>query len=468
MADLNMNGSEAQLTIRHRSRIAQIGIFFRKFLRMFVYQSDWKMLPMAALIAGLVGFVLGEEFGKNMEGTLMGAFAVVCVCIWNGSFNSIQVICRERDVIKREHRSGMHITSYILAHMMYQLLMCLLQTVVTLVVLNAVGMKFEGKGLFTPYFVVDAGITMLLIIYASDLLSLWISSLVHSTTTAMTIMPFVLIFQLIFSGGIFQLPSYVDPVIQLTISSPGLKAMASQTQINDLPYATVNTMLNIVDDVELGGRVTVGQLLDALGDTDNQTIAELRKTEIGNTMTVGEVGEDLLQKDAYKDLRDYVLIEGQTPAGDNDGTAEESGEDSQNRDSGEKLHGQAAGEDVTVGQVIAALMEVDELDEILNTEIGYVTTFGEAVDFLSGDAMVQSLRDEGLTITTTLGDILDLVGREETKESVVKQASAAMYNPDYAYTKDNIVRNWLHLLIFIAVFAALSTITLKFIDKDKR
>ena len=47
-----------------------------------------------------------------MEGTLMGAFAIACVCIWTGSFNSIQVICRERDVIKREHRAGMHISSY--------------------------------------------------------------------------------------------------------------------------------------------------------------------------------------------------------------------------------------------------------------------------------------------------------------------------------------------------------------------
>ena len=49
--------------------------------------------------------------------------------------------------------------------------------------------------------IVDFGISMFLITYASDMLSLWVSSLARTTTAAMTIMPFVLIFQLVFSGG---------------------------------------------------------------------------------------------------------------------------------------------------------------------------------------------------------------------------------------------------------------------------
>ena len=81
MSEGNTVHSEKLLTVRHRGRIAQIGIYFGKFLRMFVYQSDWKMLPMAAIIAGLVGFALGADFGVNMEGTLTGVFAVVCVVL---------------------------------------------------------------------------------------------------------------------------------------------------------------------------------------------------------------------------------------------------------------------------------------------------------------------------------------------------------------------------------------------------
>ena len=124
--------SQRQMLIRHRGRGAQVRIYLGKMLRMFIYQNDWKVLPMAALIAGLVGMVIRTRLFVNMEGTLMGAFALVMVCIWNGCFNSIQVICRERDVIKREHRSGMHISSYIVSHMLYQALLCLAQTAVTL------------------------------------------------------------------------------------------------------------------------------------------------------------------------------------------------------------------------------------------------------------------------------------------------------------------------------------------------
>ena len=433
MPEMSGNNSERQLTVRHRGRIRQIGIFFRKFLRMFVYQSDWKVMPMAALIAGLVGFALGGDFGKTMEGTLTGAFAVVCVCIWNGSFNSIQVVCRERDVIKREHRSGMHVSSYILAHMMYQLLLCVLQVAVTLAVLVMVGMDFSGKGLLSGWLALDVGITMLLVTYAADLLSLWISTLVHTTTTAMTVMPFVLIFQLVFSGGLFSLPKALDPVVMLTISNPGLNAMASQTRVNGMPYGALSSMLGMLDNVPVGGTVTVGQIFDALGNTQNPAVADLRSLSIGSIMTLQEIGEDILTEETFQDLRGQTLIL-----------------------------------DLTVEDVVAALMDFEPLDEVLQTEVGYLTTFGEVVDFLAADKTVQKFRGEEITVMTRAGDILDLIGREKTMELVQEEVSKSLYEPDYESSMGNVGKNWIHLLIIIAVFALLSILTLELIDKDKR
>ena len=165
------------IRVRHRGRGSQMWIYLGKLLRMFLYQNDWKVLPMSALIAGLVGMVIRNRMFLNMEGSLMGAFALVMVCIWNGCFNSIQVVCRERDVIKREHRSGMHISSYIASHMVYQALLCLLQTGVTLYVTKTVGIRYPSGGLFTRWYIVDFGISMFLISYASDMLSLWVSCL---------------------------------------------------------------------------------------------------------------------------------------------------------------------------------------------------------------------------------------------------------------------------------------------------
>ena len=121
MSEKNKTGRSRLRRIRHTGRLDQVFIYLGKQLRFFINQSDWKVLPMAAIIAGLVGMVIRRRFFVNMEGSLIGAFALTCVALWNGCFNSIQSVCRERPIVKREHRSGMHISAYVTAHMIYQL-----------------------------------------------------------------------------------------------------------------------------------------------------------------------------------------------------------------------------------------------------------------------------------------------------------------------------------------------------------
>ena len=87
---------------------------------------------------------------------------------------------------------------------------------------------------------------------------------------------------------------------------------------------------------------------------------------------------------------------------------------------------------------------------------------------LAEDKTVQGYRDEGLVIHMTVGEAIDVIGREETMAKIKEKAAEAMYEPDYEYTSANILHNCLHILIFVAVFAILSVITLEFIDKDKR
>ncbi len=234
---------EVKSSDRYRGRITQIPIYLGKFFRMFIYQNDWKVVPMAAFIALLVGFVVRDTFSVTMEGTNKGAVAIMSVALWNGLFNSIQVVCRERSIIKREHRSGMHITSYIFAHMVYQAFLCGLQTVVTIIVFIAMKVHFPENAAVSGVFIVDFAVTIFLITYAADMLSLFISCLVKSTTAAMTVMPLILIVQLIFSGGIFVLPESVKPVSSLMISNHGSACISAEGSFNDLPAAAGWTMI---------------------------------------------------------------------------------------------------------------------------------------------------------------------------------------------------------------------------------
>ena len=427
MSERNANRAPRRFRARHRGRGAQVGIYFGKLLRMFVYQSDWKVLPMAALIAGLVGMVIHKKMFVNMEGTLMGAFALVCVCIWNGCFNSIQVICRERDVIKREHRSGMHISSYIFSHMLYQLLLCLLQTAITLYVTMIVGVKYPKDGLLTPWMIADLGITMLLITYASDMLSLWVSTLAKTTTTAMTIMPFVLIFQLVFSGGMLTLPAWTEPLTAFTISNPGLKAIAAQADTNHRPFVTISDMVGRMRGSEIRGEITLGQALDALSDAENPTVAQLRAIRIGETVTPAQIKEMLDRSAAVSEQR----------------------------------KGASAGSDALDALEQSGLFEAGGAIEIS-------ATVGELVDRLAANPDVQAHRDDSYAFTTTVGGLIDIAGEDAVKTFLEDKAAEASYKPEYEQSVDRIVDYWLHLLAFIAAFALLSTVTLEFIDKDKR
>ena len=275
---------------RHRGRGSQVPIYLGKQLRFFINESDWKVLPMAAVIAALVGLVIRRKMFLNMEGTLIGAFALTCVAIWNGCFNSIQAVCRERAIIKREHRSGMHISSYMLAHMIYQFLLCVLQTAVSVYVMILMDIQFPERGFMTPWMFVDIGISILLISYASDMMSLLISSFSKTTTAAMTVMPFVLIFQLVFSGGVIPLPQWIEPVSNFTISTYGLQAIASQSGYNDLPMDTVWSTVDSMRNDVIEETVTVGQLLDAL---DSEPVARYRGETIIPAVTAGEAAEYL-------------------------------------------------------------------------------------------------------------------------------------------------------------------------------
>ena len=433
MTELNKTTSMRQMKIRHRGRGAQVSIYFGKMLRMFVYQTDWKVLPMAAVIAGLVGMVIRKRFFINMEGTLMGAFAMVCVCIWNGCFNSIQVICRERDVIKREHRSGMHISSYIFSHALYQALLCLAQTAITLYVTWTVGVQYPLEGLVTPLFFLDFMISLFLITYASDMLSLWVSTLAHNTTTAMTIMPFVLIFQLVFSGGMLELPAWTETLTNFTISNPGLKVIAAQADVNHRPYASISSMVSKMRDNEIGGTFTVGQVLDILQDKNNPAIEELRSKKIDKAMTLSELKMILEKSATFEALKKEDLME-----------------------------------HFTIGDALNAAEASGLMEKYGDMMIAGPITIGEAVDMLAGNPDVQAQRNQEITVQTTLGKVLDLVGENKVKTFLEEKAAAANYKRDYDSTRSNVIGYWLDLFVFVLAFALLAMITLEFIDKDKR
>ncbi|MBP3309863.1 MAG: ABC transporter permease [Ruminococcus sp.] len=212
-------------------RIQQTKIYIRKNFRLFMNQKDWKFILIAAVISFLVCSIVGENMFETYEDTKSGFFAIISAAIWIGIFNSIQRICKEHNTITSEYRSGLHISSYILSHVIFDFFICLIQSVI-LMIICCVFIDFPSDGIITVA-IPEYFITLFLVIWGADIMGIMISSVASTPNVAMTAMPFVLILQLVMSGVLFVLEGWSETVANITFSKWGMSALGSIADLND-------------------------------------------------------------------------------------------------------------------------------------------------------------------------------------------------------------------------------------------
>ena len=232
--------------MRYASFTVQTGVYFRKLRRIASKERYWKFIIFAFVISFTVGAVVGGDMFTNYESTKSGFFSFTSAAIWIGIFNSIQSICREHEIIRSEYRSGMRLGAYVTAHALWQLLICVVQSGI----ISAAGMIFahgSAEGLIFPA-PVEYFITVLLLCVGADMMGLMISAAASDATAAMTVMPFVLILQLIMSGVLFDLSGWSEAVSCLTFSKWGMCAFGSIADLNDpaLPLRLSEAFPNVI------------------------------------------------------------------------------------------------------------------------------------------------------------------------------------------------------------------------------
>ena len=409
-------------------RIAQFSVCFRNALTQFFVHRSWMVLPMTAVLSLIAGFAIRDGFLTTMEETMTGAFLLTGLCIWNGSYSSIQAICREREVIRQRDRLKLYLLSYSISHMLFQLLVCAAETGIMMLMLNLAGVRFVGGALITGNFALDFTIIIFLILYAADIVALFLSALCRTKTAAMTILPFELVLQLVFSGSIISIPDSIDPFAMVTVSRPGFKAMASLADINHLSFSTVQYVLDEVGKAEVNVSVTLGQVLELLSDESNPAVAKARATRLGSIMTVGELMDELLHDERLQGFRDISIIGG-----------------------------------LTVGVLLNEMDEAGVFDDYKDKQIGMEITLGKAVDFIANSKQLAGFMGEGISIHTTADEILNLVGREKADKLIQEKAAENYYNPDFDHTTKNMSSDLVRLLILTLVFAVMTILSLEFV-----
>lgn len=207
------------------SWFGQVNVYLGKCFRLFIHEKQWKNFITSFVLILIIIAVTSKDMFKDFPDTKYGLFTVICGCIWVGLFNSIQSICRERAIIKREYRTGLKLSAYITAHAIYEAFLCAIEAMIILILLYCrYGSNIEGEGLITAS-AADLYVTFFLVVFGADTMAMFVSSLVRKENTAMTIMPFILIVQLVMSGAIFSLGEAASAVANVTISKWGLEAV---------------------------------------------------------------------------------------------------------------------------------------------------------------------------------------------------------------------------------------------------
>ncbi len=217
--------------MKNTSLITQTHVYFKKVFRISLREKAWKYIIFAAIISFIVAAITGPDMFKNFDRTNSGYFTLCSACIWIGIFNSIQSVCREHEIIRAEYRQGMKLSAYIFANVCWQALLCLVQSAIIFSI-SCIFTDF-GKSahlLVNPY--VEVFITVYLMTFGAAVLGIMVSSLAGTPATAMTIMPFVLIVQLIMSGVLFELKDASEAVSYITLSKWGMSSFGSISDLN--------------------------------------------------------------------------------------------------------------------------------------------------------------------------------------------------------------------------------------------
>ena len=240
---------------RQAGILRQIGILFRRDADLLA--GDKKRVAVTMVLPIIIGLVITmvtnkDDMGNIYESTRATLFTIICAGIYVGMFNSLPLICKERQIIKREYMTGMSITAYILAMSLLQAIVSLVQTLLFLVIywkLPGIGELVQGD-LASESGAVNfmlCAVSLFLIMFAADMIGMLISAIVRSNELANLVAPIIIIFQLVMSGVLFKLTGIAEKVAYATVSKWGMKALGSLAGLNGMKTAAKDSMKELMD-----------------------------------------------------------------------------------------------------------------------------------------------------------------------------------------------------------------------------
>lgn len=241
-----------------KNKFKQLIVISMRYLKLICNDRQRLLLLIgqAPLLAILIGIVTTESFLVTQITTKVVLFALSCAAFWVGMFNTIQEVCKERKILRREYMTGLSLTSYISSKMIVMAAMTFIQSLLLTVTFFAtVSIRFQNlpkpKELVIPEGVFGLGIVEIFIsVYlaalASAAMGLCVSSFFNNPDRAMTVAPILILPQILFSNTLIPLSdNFLMKLISSCITSKwSVQSMASSVDIGAKQSSVQNTLEN--------------------------------------------------------------------------------------------------------------------------------------------------------------------------------------------------------------------------------
>jgi len=199
----------------------------------------------APIIALALSIVATPDLYKSYEDTKAILFSLGCSCIWLGLLNSVQEICKEKIILQKEHMADLKLSAYIFSKFIVQGILAFIQSLIMVVLFQKLQGQSSNSILIDSFW--DVQLICFLTILCAAALGLMISSAVKNANIAMSIIPLLLVPQLLFSGMLFELDGKTDVISNFVLCRWTVEGLGTSTNLNDLTHLAqeINPMIEI-------------------------------------------------------------------------------------------------------------------------------------------------------------------------------------------------------------------------------
>lgn len=224
----------------------------------------------APVLAWLISFVAGSGCFEVFEDTKSCLFALSCAAFWVGIFDSVQEICKERDIFKREYEGGVSLGAYLASKVVVLGGLCLVQSL-SLVLVFCVMVGAPERALISGPFELFASLALTSL--SAMCMGLFVSSLFKNPDRAIAMAPLLIMPQILFSGLVFELKGVSETISYAVNCRWAMEALGTTADLNALGLRIY------------GEEIVVPPSTQVIESVDAEVPAFKKEVDLGNGMT---------------------------------------------------------------------------------------------------------------------------------------------------------------------------------------